>query len=347
MTICKVFAQLDIMQFNEMVQVETDMVNDLKSLKTVHSDSVFSLYSDTILVDIKGEISHALKYCNKFYVLYWQRHLFDKDKRWLCIYSNNKLERVVNCPQKLDVTYLDFFVKNGRIIIKPNFDGQCYYLDTNKFIWKKIKKADDLIFEDEKFYVYSLDFGEWGGKTWFKEKKTGKEYEIETTAPLINKIDTAYYLTQSFRVLKIEPPFELNKCDDDFTYENIKTDNRYTYWYGERIGFDTVYNATYGIDYFDFSYRTRIITSFVWKNELLHISEIDSVIYIAKAEGNLIAPIQKIGERMDFYNWHYSYRCRNLNGNNELLKFRTKDEKLFGLMEVLGNNVYLHYFKNN
>ena len=332
------------------ILVSVNAVNQ-KNDNIINSDSDFSLYQDTIFVDIKGEMTHALKYHNKYYALFKQKisKYGGYEKRWLYVFSNGKIEKIVDFPEKLNTTYLDFFVKNDSVILKPymnkKWNQQCYYLDTQNFIWKEIDNADDLIFEDEKFYVYSLDFGEWGGKTWFKDKKTGIEYAIESTTPLVNKIDTTYYLTNGFMVKKIENPLKLNKCDDDVTYANIEKDARYTYWYGKPIGFEIVYQDT-TYDYFDFSYHPRIVSSFVLGKELLHIYETDKETYIAKIENNKIDKIQKIANNLRFYNWTDSYRSKNLNGNNELLKFHTKDEQLFGLMEVVDNNVFVHYFSN-
>jgi hypothetical protein len=321
-----------------------------KTTDVINLNSSFSFYQDTIFVDIKGEMTHALKYHNKFYVLFKQSTFKygGYEKRWLYVFANGEIEKTIDFPENLNITYLDFFVKNDSIILKPYMEKQCYYFNTQDYIWIKINKADDLIFEDEKFYIYSLDFGEWGGKTWFKDKKTGIEYVIEETTPLINKIDTTYYLTNRSIVKKIENPLMINKCDNDVTYENIKKDGKYTYWYGKPIGFDIVYEDTTFdyFDYFNFSYQPHIVTSFVYQNELLHIYETNKTTYIAKIENNTIKTIQKIANDFRFYNWTYSYRCKNLNGNNELLKFQTKDEQLFGLMEVIDNNIFIHYFIN-
>ncbi len=245
----------------------------------------------------------------------------------------------------MEATYLDFYIENYSLILKPYMDKQCYYLDLTNYRWTKIDKTDDLIFEDEKFLLYSLDFGEWGGKTWFKDKKTGQEYVLEATTPLVNKIDSIYYLTNSFRVFKIENPELLNKCNDDITYENIKSTGKFYSWYGKPIGIDIVYQDT-TFDYFDFNYKPHIVSSFVLDKELLHIYETDTATYIAKHKSNSIEPIQKIVDNISFYNWHYSYRCTNLNGNNELLKFHTKEEQVFGLMEIIDNYIQVHYFVN-
>ncbi|MCF8298697.1 MAG: hypothetical protein K9J13_14205 [Saprospiraceae bacterium] len=317
------------------------------TLSVLNFNSGYSLYQDTIFVDVKGEMTHALKHQDKFYVLFQQRVLKygGYEKRWLYIFSNGQLEKVIDCPKEMRTVYLDFYEKNDSLILKPYMDKQSYYLNLKNYCWTKIDKTDDLIFEDDKFLVYSMDFGEWGGKTWFKEKKTGQEYILEVTTPLVNKIDSTYYLTNSFRVLKIENPQLLNKCSDDITYENIESTGKSFSWYGKPIGFDIVYQDT-TIDYFDFNYNPHIVSSFVLDNELLHIYETDTATYIARHKSYSIEPIQKIVDNISFYNWYYSYRCSNLKGNNELLKFRTGKEKMFGLLEMIDHEIHIKYIVN-
>lgn len=324
-----------------------DSATKHNTVNVTHFESGFSLYQDTIFVNIKGDMTHAFKYHDKFYILFEQRVLKygGYGKRWLYIISNGNIEKVVDFPKDLKTVYLDFYVKNDFIILKPYMGKQSYFLDLENFIWEKLEDTDDLIFEDEKYYVHSLDFGEWGGKTWFIDKNTGSEYVIEVTTPLVNKIDTTYYLTNPYKVLKIENPLQLNKCDDDITYRNIKTSKKYYSWYGDPVGFDVVYEDT-AFNYFDFPYEPYIVSSFVLQNELFHIYETDSATYIAKVENNSLKLIQKIAEKISFLNWYYSYRCKNLNGKNELLKFYTGDEQVFGLMEIIDNKIFVHYFMN-
>jgi hypothetical protein len=318
-----------------------------KESSVIYFESGFSLHQDTVYVDIKGEMTHALKYHDKFFVLYKQRILKygGIGKRWLYIFSNGQVERIIDFPKEMETIYLDFYAKNDSLIYKTYMDDQSYYLDLKNFKWIKINKTDDLIFEDEQFLVFSIDFGEWGGKTWFKDKKTGQEYVIEATTPLVNKIDTTYYLTSPYEVLKIENPRLLNKCSNDITYEKIETTEKFYSWYGKPIGFDIVFQDT-TFDYFDYTYKPHIVSSFVLNKELLHIYETDTGTYIARHKRHSIEPIQKIIDSICFYNWHFSYRCSNVNRNNELLKFHTENESLDGLMEIIDNKIYIHYISN-
>lgn len=310
-------------------------------------ESEYYLGQDTIQVNIKGYMTHALKYRDKFYVLFEQSVLKSGGykKRWLYIFSDGQLEEKIDCPKEMKTVYLDFYAKNDSLFLKPYMNKQSYYLDLSNYRWVEIDSTDDLIFEDEEFLVYSLDFGEWGGKTWFKEKRSGKEYVIEAATPLVNKIDSTYYLTNSFRVLKIENPRLLKKCSAEITYENIASGGRISDSPLEVTGFEIEYRDS-TFDYFDIDDNPRIVSSFVSNKELLHIYTTDTATYIAKLKHNSIQLIQKIADNMIFRNQHYSYRCLNLKSNNELLKFYTSDEQIFGLLQVVDDELDFLYFEN-
>lgn len=321
--------------------------NSQKKKDDIIFKSDFTLVKDTISINVNGEMTHALKFKEKFYVLFEQRLMKygGYGKRWLYIFSNNQLEKVIDCPEEIKTVYLDFYVQNDSIILKPYMNEQCYHFDNTNHIWNKIGKTDDLIFEDSDFYVYSLDFGEWGGKTWFKDKKTGIQYVLESTTPLINKIDNTYYLTNSFQVLRINNPKELTKCDKDVTYENIQKTGKNHSWYSQSKGYEVVYEGE-NLHNFAFTYHPRIVSSFVFNNDLLHINETDTATYLSRIVNKKIQPTEKILDDVKFFNWRYSYRCKNLNGSNELLKFNTKIDQINGLTTINGNQIHITYLFN-
>ncbi|MDR0547593.1 MAG: hypothetical protein LBG77_08490 [Dysgonamonadaceae bacterium] len=319
------------------------------SQNSVMENGKFQIYQDTFFVDIKGELTHALKYQGKFYCLFTQKMVGKYGgypQRWIYVFTNKgKIENKIDFPKNLDCVYLDFFAKHDSIILNPYMEDESYYLDLQNNKWIKIDKTDDLVFEDENYLVYSRDFGEWGGKTWFKDKKTGIEYVTDITTPLVNKIDTTYFLTNEFRIIQIDNPKNLTKCESNVTYENIENEHKYTLFYLQPVGFQYLYNDT-AYDYFDFSYKSHIVTSFVHNDSLFHIYETDTVIYLATIDSNKIKSILPIENNLRFFNQHESYRCKNLNGQNELLKFRTKDKKISGLLEITNNEIIAHYFTN-
>ncbi len=81
---------------------------------------------------------------------------------------------------------------------------------------------------------------------------TGQEYVLEATTPLVNKIDSIFYLTNPFQVIIIKNPRLLNKCTDDIKYENIESTGESYSWYGEPKGFVYVFQDT-TVDYFNFN----------------------------------------------------------------------------------------------
>ncbi|MDD4712980.1 MAG: hypothetical protein PHP34_06580 [Bacteroidales bacterium] len=311
-------------------------------------DNGITLYQDTISIDVKGKMTHALKYQNKYYVLFEEfvKHNYGGyDKRWLYIFSDGKVEQKVDLPKLMDVAYLDFFVRNDTIILKPYMDDASYFLDTQSYKWKNLDKSDDLIYEDKKYLVYSRDFGEWGGKTWFKDKKTGFEYEIEARTPLVTSVDTNYYLTNSYQIFKIANPLLLNKCNDDVSYEKIETSGKCYVWYGDPIGFEIYFRDTTYCP-FEFKYKPSIVSSIVMNNEFLQVYETDSATYLAKIINDSILPVQKIAESLRFFNMYNSFRCRNSSCSNELLKFETEDKQFSGLLDIVDKKIHLLYFSN-
>lgn len=315
----------------------------------------FNITAANIDLEIKGVIkpadnvllTHAVKYKDKFYCFFreFREDNANRNQKFCFVFSKtgNNLKRIEVPDEIQNTAYYDLFVKNEKLFVKTYLNEKTFYYNSKRLKWIRTKNSDDLIFEDENFFVYSLDFGEWGGKTWFRDKKTKAEYLIESTTPLVNKIGSIYYLTKSFEVLKIENPFDLNKCDDDVTYKNIKKDAKFAYWYGKPIGFEVVYrDTTTNYSYlFDHSYEPYIVSSFAWKNDLFHIYETDTATYIAKTVDNLIKPIQKIGEKMSFYNWYNSYRSKIQEDGKQVLKFRVDND--FGLMEINGQEIKIYY----
>jgi hypothetical protein len=289
----------------------------------------------------KVKLTHAVKYRGEFYCFFEEvfKDYSTRDSKFCFVFSDKgKNLKKIQVPDVVQNTvYFDLFVIDDNMFLKTDMDNKTFYYNYTKSKWVKTKNAEDLIFEDEKFYVYSLDFGEWGGKTWFKDKKTGIEYEIEATTPLVNKIDNDYYLTSSFMVLKIDNPLTLNKCESDVTYENIEKSTKYTSWYGKPIGFEIVYEDTMDHNNFDFSYKPHIVSSFVWQNELLHVYETDTATYISKVNNNEITPIKKIGDKLHFYNWAHSYRKKIQKDGLQILKFKVNHN--FGLMEIKDQDI--------
>jgi hypothetical protein len=49
---------------------------------------------------------------------------------------------------------------------------------------------------------------------------------------------------------------------------------------------------------------------------------------------------------MSFFNWHYSFRCKNVKGTNELVKFRNEKKNSEGILEIIDTKIIITYFIN-
>jgi hypothetical protein len=205
---------------------------------TTNSNGNLTINVDTININIKGRIGASVKYDGKYYCFFGTKSPYGGSTKRLYILSENgNVEQIVDMPKIISERYYsDLFVKNDSIIVKDYYDKSSFYFDTKKSEWITINDVDDLVYEDDKFYVTYLDFGEWGGTMWFKDKKTNKEYEVASSVPIINKLNDIYYVTHGRNVIAIENPLSLKSCEPDYSYNivanNIK--NRTEFYGGSR-----------------------------------------------------------------------------------------------------------------
>src|SRR5690606_3033429 len=82
--------------------------------------------------------------------------------------KKGKTTAQIAVPKELQTFYIDLYVKNDTVFTTEYNNQETYFLDETNKKWCKTKKGIDLYYEDDDYSVYSLDFGEWGGVTWFK-----------------------------------------------------------------------------------------------------------------------------------------------------------------------------------
>lgn len=176
---------------------------------------------ENIEINIPGSPGPWLKFNENFYCYFKT----DNDKfssgsnhQFYVLDNNGKVKSKIEVPEKLQTFYYDLYIKNDTIFTTEYYNHHTFYLDQTKNTWVETKKGIDLYFEDNDYSVYSLDFGEWGGVTWFENKKTDKQYEIGATSPVINKLNSQYYLTTGISVLKIKDPRELDVSKEHYDY---------------------------------------------------------------------------------------------------------------------------------
>lgn len=315
---------------------------------TIKTDTISFNLKPYINPDVKISLTHAIKYGEKYYCYFnedWASVYHSDVKRFFIISKDGNIEKNIALPNPIqNCVYFDLFVFHDTIYTKPYMEDKTYYLNLNKFKWIETNDVDDVIYEDERFYVTYLDFGEWGATTWFKDKISGKEYELASSGTIINRIDSNYYIAGGIKVLLIENPLKMKQCDTDYYYQKIK-----------KKGFAMGTNSLLGTRaiYYDSSYsywefkepKIYIATSFKVDDKLYYLC-VDSInTYIEKIENKTLIPIQAIGKKYSIFNWSYSDRCKIQKDNSQLLLFDTKNRNLYGFIEIDGYEINIRYLK--
>ena len=322
--------------------------NDGKATYTAGSSiniSGFTIITDTVTINQNENIVPELKYGGNYYCLSCSRDS-SGDYSFNSFYIIDKLynvKKVEGTPGYTDFGTNDMHVRHDSIVVKSAFDAvSSSYLDEKNKEWKTIK-ADDVIFEDADYYVTSLDFGEWGSATWFKDKKTGTEYEIAgILPPEIKKFKGIYYLISPSEINSVSDPKLLKKAGKG-AYKSFFGNNKAGAFYSrehsyKNEGLNNIFRRkiTYEIEN-----SFYIGPSFIHNNDICFVVSDSSKTYIAKAQGKELLPVANIG---NLYTKRYTNQYRNLY-RNKTIKFATRNRYLHGLMEIRNDTILLHYFK--
>jgi len=316
----------------------------------------FELTIDTMKVDFTSYISpntemsltHAVKFDEKYYCFFddeWSNGNRTDIKHFFILTKTGYIQKEIELPSPIqNCTYFDLFEYKDTIFAKLYMKDNGYYLDTLNEQWVETKKVDDVIYEDDRFCVTYLDYGEWGYATWFIDKETEKEFELASSAKIINKIDSSYYLTEGTWIMKIENPTLLQECKDDYYYEKIEKKDFVEKTFS-LIGTEFIYNDT-TYSYWNFEEpKVYIATSFTYNNNLFHLCIDSAKTFIANVQNNEIIPLYTIGRKFSTFNCFFSYRYRIHENNKQLLKFKTKSTNLYGFIEIEENKINIRYIK--
>ncbi len=314
-------------------------------------DGEFIINIDTLHIDLKPyvnpdkvSLTHAVKFRETYYC-YFTDKKESYSKYFFVISNKGVVEKEIKLPRDLtDCYYLDLFVLHDTIFSKPYMNDKSYYLNLQNLTWIETPEPDDVIYEDERFYVTCLDFGEWGSTTWFKDKSSAKEYELSSSAENIIRIDSSYYVSAGIRVLKIENPLNLKQCDENYYYQIIKKKD-YSEGTNFLLGTEAIYNDS-TFSQWDFKEpKLYIITSFKVDNKLFLLCNDSLKTFIAKLEKKKIIPIQSFRKKYSTFDWSYSYRCKIQNNSFQLLKFDAKNNNTYGFIEIEKNKISIRYLK--
>lgn len=296
--------------------------------------------TDNTIISAKGSLGPAVKNKNNFYFILGSNYRYLNTYHFYSLSSDGKTFKEISLPDKMFNGFYDIFLRNDSVVAKSQYNGQSEFcFDSNNLKWKEIQQSDDKVYEDANFYVTFLDFGEWGGTIWFRDKKTGIEYETASSRPIINKINNCYYITTDYHVREIENPFALKRCKPGDYYKLVKTKDLIDGFKGSdsEVGTILLYESAYTMD----KKNIRISTSFVSNEQLYHICVSDQKTFLAKISEGKMKVIKVLGNDMEVY------KDSPISGNEkQFLKFYTSNSSKFGFIEVSSKEISIHYLKN-
>ncbi len=146
------------------------------------------------------------KYQGWYFCIFKEMDIFEtwKGNRILLAISEDGHEvRRVDFPSKEFSLYGDFFVRDGKLILKPYHTenaGKGFVFDNKSWSWEPINSISDFIYEDDLYTVAFKDYGEWGEYTWFIKKKNKLQYIRPERFFRIIRINSVYYFVHQNRI---------------------------------------------------------------------------------------------------------------------------------------------------
>lgn len=188
-----------------------------------------------------------------------------------------------------EMTYVDLKVFRDSLFIKDSeFERTNWVLGEYIADFSPSKTRKLPLFEDDQYKIFSECYGEFGATLYFQEQKTGMRYEVGVTCPLvINKIDSEYYVTSSYSLIKIQNPKKLARSPLHF---KKRIGSAFTQ------GIETIFflPTPFGGD-------SPLITSLEIDQKLLTVYTDQQKTYLGKIAKNTLNPIYTFPFRFDAY----------------------------------------------
>lgn len=276
----------------------------------------FKISYDTISVNLKGSLRKAIFFKDKYYCL---TEIKSSDWDFYILSKEGKVIDNIALLNEMKVLNLSLYHVNDTIIIRTD-DDKVFYLDEVKKEWHKFETPYDLIYEDDKYQVNYIDYGEFGENLWFLNKKTNVEREVATNTSYMIRNKDAYYLISGYIILVIEDPEKLMPVDPETSYKIVKEKNQ-IYQVRTIQGLKKIYQGREN----SFEKVPYIAKTFIYNENLYHImiDEEDKSMTITTITEEKMETLQH-------------------------LAFKDVDETAKGIYEIIeveGDNINFHHFK--
>jgi len=314
----------------------------------VRSSEMFRISRDTIHVSIEGSLYSALLIHDKYYAFYHVRDPMSTQpiRKFYIIEKNGKIEKEIKVPLGiLKDTYPKLYYWHDHVMVNTEFYKSTYFFDPGKSEFVKNPEIINIpLFEDENCRITSVCHGEWGSQIYFNNKLTGTMQTANSGCPVvINKLGDNYFANTSG--IPYDDIIEIN--------DPLKSGTATT---------RTIFSC-------DFTSNFYIPTSFVSKGVLYHIynsrnkefglNEKKERVIITKDSvkigiiiNGVFKPIFTLKDK-----FHIELQ-QQLSPDYQICTFHTEDrlqigfkkdvppykEGKYGLIEISGNEIKIHYF---
>lgn len=347
----------------------------------------FRLVEDTVRINASDYISPisefkmrwSVKYKSFYFCIFCEQQLYLNSlhkHRLLVFPENGKSVIEVELPDKFrDNVYGDLFVRNDTLYLKPYNDGMGgYYFDMDAWQWKPVDVISDVIYDDDRYSVATLDFGEWGDYTWFIEKEqvndgTGvgcnpdkskavvSQYIMPGKLNRIIRKDNVYYFIHGNRVDTLASLIgKARHCTSGVRYEDA-----YDYYFLSKVygqewtdvaPVPTLFSFTGRdgtSDWWPFegkTYDTTISNAVLYNGDIYYLVNDTKKTYVAGLEDGRLVEKLDLGRRYRFFRWVDCYRGVNRSSDYCYLQFAVSKNE-YGILEMKDDEVHVCHIIHN
>lgn len=228
-----------------------------------------------------------------------------------CLKSNSEVVVINGKSNLIDATYSDnsksldltnLFLTTDTII--GTSKAQDYYLSGNK--WLPLGRRFKLppVFEDDKFVVTSTCSGEWGGSIYFRDKRTGKLYECQSTCTVnVLKKDNRYFITSMLahmsgftNIFEIDDPTKLKLYNFDSIQKKANADKNRGKIRIYPVGYNESKSQRGTIQLVD-SIGVLAITSFMYDSKIFYLIIKDAKTDITTIKNNKLVTLDTLFDK--------------------------------------------------
>ncbi|MGN7787720.1 hypothetical protein ACTJIJ_24515 [Niabella sp. 22666] len=305
------------------------------------------LQYENITINIPGAPGRLIQHEGKFYGYFvidndyfstqGNQHFYNIDEKGAA--------HILVVPPELDSMGYQLLLQNDSIFIKGDEGQHTYYLDKTNGSWVAANNEPQPLYEDDRFAVYAIDRGEWGGNTWFRDKRTDEQYEVSATDPVVTFYKNTYYLTTKDHILKVSDPMQLKRSIVKYDYHKVGlAKDRY----GDEPYSDKGITIAYeGKRYLELIPETVLITSFAAGNELYHLYEDSMGAAIGTLRFGKLEPVHRFEPGLKLYRYYNSLEYPVQDNGKQLIGFSTSHENQYGIIIIDSGCLKMTRFTNN